>query len=437
MTYLDPPGGHGRPAASSPAAAPSGLDEPAERASAAAALARCVSVEAAKFAAAHWGRTPLLSRAAELPNPAGFTDLLSPADADELLSRRGLRTPFLRVAKDGQVLPAARYTGGGGAGAEIGDQVLDERILQLYADGATLVLQGLHRTWPALIDFTRDLSLAVGQPLQVNAYLTPADSQGFATHYDTHDVFVLQVDGRKHWRIHPPVLPDPLERQPWGGRADEVAATAQGPAALDVVLEPGDALYLPRGWLHSAQAQESSSLHLTVGVRALTRYALVEELLALAAEDQRLRATLPFGADVADPDAIEPELTETVEALREWLLRADPAAVAGRLRQRAWSASRPAPIRPLAQAAAITTLTADSRVTVRAGLHWQLVTEGERVALRLFDRTVTLPAQCGPGVRALLAGPAIRVGDLPGLDTDADRLTLTRRLLREAALTPA
>ncbi|WBB52779.1 cupin domain-containing protein [Verrucosispora sp. WMMD573] len=437
MTHLEPPGGHGRPAAPSSATMPSGLDEPAELVSATAALARCVSVEAAKFAAAHWGRTPLLSRAAELPNPAGFTDLLGPADADELLSRRGLRTPFLRVAKDGQVLPAARYTGGGGAGAEIDDQVLDERILQLYADGATLVLQGLHRTWPALIDFTRDLSLAVGQPLQVNAYLTPPDSQGFATHYDTHDVFVLQVDGHKHWRIHPPVLPDPLERQPWGGRADEVAATAQGAAALDFVLEPGDALYLPRGWLHSAQAQESSSLHLTVGVRALTRYALVEELLALAAEDQRLRATLPFGTDVADPDAIEPELTETVEALREWLLRADPAAVAARLRQRAWSASRPAPIRPLAQAAAITALTADSRVTVRAGLRWQLVPEGERLALRLFDRTVTLPAQCGPAVRALLTGPPIRVGDLPGLDTDADRLTLTRRLLREAALTPA
>ncbi|GIJ81013.1 Cupin superfamily protein [Micromonospora phaseoli] len=414
MTYLDPPGGHGRPAA----------------------LARCVSVEPAKFAAAHWGHTPLLSRAAELPNPVGFTDLFSPADADELLSRRGLRTPFLRVARDGQLLPAARYTGGGGAGAEIGDQVLDEKVLQLYADGATLVLQGLHRNWPAVIDFTGDLSAAVGQPMQVNAYLTPPGSQGFATHYDTHDVFVLQVDGRKHWRIHPPVLPDPLERQPWGGRADEVAATAQGPAALDVVLEPGDALYLPRGWLHSAQAQESSSLHLTVGIRALTRYALVEELLALAAEDQRLRATLPFGTDLADPDAIEPELTETVEALREWLLRAEPAAVAARLRQRAWPASRPAPIRPLAQAAAIDALDAESRVAARPGLRWQLAAAGERVALRLFDRTITLPAQCEPAVRALLAGDPIRVADLPGLDSDADRVTLTRRLLREAALTP-
>ncbi|MEU6207596.1 cupin domain-containing protein [Micromonospora musae] len=423
VTQLDPPGGHGCPAA--------------QPASVSAALARCVAVEPAKFAAAHWGQTPLLSRADELPDPAGFTDLFSPADADELLSRRGLRTPFLRIARDGELVPPARWTGGGGAGAEIGDQVLDERVLEQYAAGATLVLQGLHRNWPPLIDFARDLGLALGQPLQVNAYLTPAGNQGFATHYDTHDVFVLQVDGRKHWRIHPPVLPDPLEEQPWGGRADEVAATAQGPAALDVVLAPGDALYLPRGWLHSAQAQESSSLHLTVGVRALTRYALVEELLALAVEDRRLRAGLPLGIDLSDPDAVEPELTETVEALRDWLLRVDPSALADRLRRRSWPAARPAPIRPLAQAAAIDTLDVRSRLTLRPGLRWQLVPEAaDRVALRLFDRTVSLPAECEPAVRALLTGAVGRVGDLPGLPDDADRLVLARRLLREAVVVP-
>ncbi|MFC0527855.1 cupin domain-containing protein [Phytohabitans kaempferiae] len=413
-----------------PGGAPGGSSRPA--------LARCVAVEPAKFAGAYWGRAPLLSRATELAGPDGFRDLLSPEDADELLSRRGLRTPFLRVAKDGQVLPAARFTGGGGAGAEVGDQVLDERVLGLYADGATLVLQGLHRIWPPLVDLARELGGQLGQPLQVNAYLTPAGSQGFATHYDTHDVFVLQVHGRKRWRIHEPVLPDPLERQPWGGHADEVSAVAEGPAAIDEVLEPGDALYLPRGWLHSAQAQEGPSLHLTVGVKALTRYALVEALLELAAEDPRLRATLPYGVDLADPEQVEPELTETVEALRAWLAGAAPGPVADKLRARVWPAARPAPIRPLAQADAMAALGPDDHVSPRPGLRWRITAApDDRVALHAFDRTLTLPGGCAPALRALLEGGVTRVGDLPGLDTDEDRLVLARRLLREAVLVPA
>jgi lysine-specific demethylase/histidyl-hydroxylase NO66 len=385
----------------------------------------------------YWGRVPLLSLAHELPG-TGFADLLGPDDVDELLSRRGLRTPFLRVASQGSVLPAGRYTGGGGAGAEVSDQVIDDKTLRLYADGATLVLQGLHRLWPPLIDFTQRLGDELAQPLQVNAYLTPAGNQGFATHYDTHDVFVLQVDGRKHWRIHRPVLPDPLERQQWGGRADEVGATAEGEPYLDVELTPGDALYLPRGWLHSAQAQGHSSLHLTVGVRALTRYALVEELLGLAAEDQRLRASLPYGVDVSDTDAIAPEVAETVAALRDWLLTADPAAVADRLRDRWWAATRPAPIRPLAQLAAADSLTTDDRVTRRAGLRWQLTPDGPgHVTLRVPGQSLRLPDYCAPALRAVLSGGVHRVGDLPGLDDDADRLVLARRLMKEAVLVPA
>jgi hypothetical protein len=111
--------------------------------------------------------------------------------------------------------------------------------------------------------------------------------------------------------------------------------------------------------------------------------------------------------------------------------------LAGRLRRRAWPAARPAPNRPLAQAAAIRELTVDATVAVRPGLRWQLVPDGpERVALRVFDRTVSLPAHCAEAVRALLTDAVRRVGDLPGLDDDADRLVLTPRLLREAVLVP-
>ncbi|MBG0567474.1 cupin domain-containing protein [Actinoplanes aureus] len=401
------------------------------------ALSRVITLDPAEFAGARWGRSPLLTRAADLGGPGGFTDLLSPAAVDELLSRRGLRTPFLRVAQQGKVLPAGRFTGGGGAGAEIADQVVDEQVMRLYAGGATLVLQGLHRLWPPLVDFAAELGAELNRPLQVNAYLTPPAGQGFATHYDTHDVFVLQVDGRKQWCVHPPVLPDPLEEQAWGGRADEVAATAQGEPALDVVLEPGDALYLPRGWLHSARALGGRSLHLTVGIRGLTRYALVEELLTLAMEDPRLRATLPYGLDVADPEAIRPELDETVAALRDWLGTADPAALANRLRDRSWPAARPAPISPLAQLDFAGSLGPHDEIVARGGLRWQLATDGpDRVVLRLTGRELRFPAYCAPAVQTALDGDPHPVADLP-LDDDADRLVLARRLLTEGLVVPA
>ena len=400
------------------------------------ALSRAIAVDADKFAEAYWGRTPLLSRAGELAGPDGFADLLSPAAVDELLSRRGLRTPFLRIAQRGTVLPASRFTGSGGAGAEIGDQVLDDQVMRLYAEGATLVLQGLHRLWPPLIDYSRRLGAELRRPLQVNAYLTPPGSQGFSTHYDTHDVFVLQVDGTKRWRMHEPVLADPLERQAWGGRADEVSATAQGEPALDVVLEPGDALYLPRGWLHSAEAQGTRSLHLTVGVRALTRYALVEELLGLAVEDGRLRATLPYAVDVGDPDAIAGELTETVAALRDWLGTVQPAEIAERLRARDWPSARPEPVSPLAQLDFAAGLGVHDEIRAREGLRWRLTEDGaEHVVLRLVGRTLRFPAFCAPALRMALGGEPLRVGDLP-LDDDADRLVLARRLLNEALVVP-
>ncbi|BCJ39732.1 hypothetical protein GCM10010168_78120 [Actinoplanes ianthinogenes] len=399
------------------------------------ALAQVVAVDQDEFAATYWGRRPLLSRAADLGGPDGFAALLSADGVDELLSRRGLRTPFLRVAQHGKVLPATRYTGSGGAGAEIADQVHDEQVMRLYAGGATLVLQGLHRLWPPIVDLADRLGAQLRRPLQVNAYLTPPASQGFATHYDTHDVFVLQAEGEKRWCVHPPVLPDPLEQQPWGGHADEVAATAEGEPALDVVLHPGDALYLPRGWLHSARSQTSRSLHLTVGIRGLTRYALVEELLLAAAADPRLRAGLAYGTDLTDPETVATELTATIDALRAWLPTADPAMIAGRLRERTWSQTRPAPLRPLAQHDFAAGLTPLDEVAVRPGLRWTLERAGDQVILQLTGRHLRLPERCAAALRHALDGRVHRVGDLP-LPDDADRLVLARRLLTEGVLVP-
>jgi ribosomal protein L16 Arg81 hydroxylase len=396
------------------------------------ALSRCVPVGRAEFAAGYWGKRPLFTRAERLGG--GFSDLFSVAAVDELVSSRALRTPFVRMAKEGSVLPPARFTGPGGFGAEVGDQLDSAEVLAEFAAGATLVLQGLHRTWPPVAEFARRLAAELGHPAQVNAYITPASSRGFDPHYDVHDVFVLQIAGEKHWRIHEPVHVDPLRDQPWSDHRDAVAARAQEEPAIDETFRPGDALYLPRGWIHSAEALGGVSVHLTIGVAAYTRHDVVREAVERVADTAALRASLPLGFDPSDASAVTAVVEETVDALLAAL--SDPAAreaVAGavgqRLLRRRRADSPPAPVRPLATIAAAEGLSAASVVVARPGLRPEVSVEVETVTVRLPAKTVALPIAAQDAVRRLLDGTPVRVGELPLEERSA--VVVARRLLRE------
>jgi bifunctional lysine-specific demethylase and histidyl-hydroxylase NO66 len=414
------------------------LGRPGAHASGRPALRRCVAGDPEAFAAQAWGRHAVLSRADDLakgfggdaPSRPGFDDLFSLEAVDELLSRRGLRTPFIRVAKQGQVVDSSHFTGGAGVGAEVGDQVRDDRLATLFADGHTVVLQGVHRTWGPVTDLATGLGTDLGHPVQVNAYVTPPSSQGFSAHYDVHDVFVLQIAGSKRWHVHAPVHADPLRGQPWNDHADAVRARAQEEPLLDEVLHPGDALYLPRGFLHSATALGGVSAHLTVGVHVVTRYALLEALVESLADDPELRRTLPLGIDVADPEQLAPHLDEVAARMAAQLRAAadEPERVAGRVRRRVWSGNRPEPLRPLAHAAALGSLDERTAVRSRAGLKWRLVT-GDPVRLELPGRALDLAAGEDDAVRLLLTGDVVRVGELPGAPVE-----LVRRLLRDGVL---
>src|SRR5438105_2249456 len=127
-------------------------------------------------------------------DPRGFDDLLSYADVDHIVSSTSLRTPAFRSVKGGKGLPTSAYTRTARTGSDRITGVADPAaIYREFEGGATIVLQGLHRYWLPLARFCRDLELALGHPVQVNAYITPPGSQGLAVHSDEHDVFVLQV----------------------------------------------------------------------------------------------------------------------------------------------------------------------------------------------------------------------------------------------------
>lgn len=342
-------------------------------------------------------------------------------------------------------------------------------MLAEFAAGATIVLQGLHRLWPPLIDFTRALVDELGHPAQVNAYVTPASSRGFDPHYDVHDVFVLQIAGEKHWRIHAPVHPDPLSSQPWGDHRADVAREAQNEPVIDAVLRPGDALYLPRGWIHSAVALGGTSVHLTIGVSAFTRADVVRALVSSLDEVAALRGSLPLGIDLSDPEALRPVVDETVAELVRALtrgadasraaggpapvttgsaadtrtdypakaVRPDPAAVVSRsLAARFAATTRPEPVSPLATIDAISALGAASAVRWRGSLPARIDSDGARVRIVTPTKTVALPGEAEAAVRRLHFGGNVTLAELPGLDID-DAVVVVSRLLREGILVPA
>ena len=203
-----------------------------------------------------------------------------------------------------------------------------------FSDGATVIFQQLQLRIPALARLCEALGRVFSSRIQTNAYLTPPNGlAGFKPHWDTHDVFVLQVMGSKRWFVHGEDTALPLR-----GQQSETAEAATAPITRELELRCGDALYLPRGLIHSAKTGSEASLHITLGVTAFTwADFLLQGVAAAALETRALRHNLPIGFAGPGLAAVEREriCRERLEILWSAL---DPA--------RSGSTSRTKPRRP-------------------------------------------------------------------------------------------
>jgi bifunctional lysine-specific demethylase and histidyl-hydroxylase NO66 len=390
------------------------------------AVERCVG-DAAAFVRDHWATAPLLRRGA---GPEGFDDLLSLDGVDRFLSTSP-RTPAFRLVKDGQPLPPAAYTKSGQIGSQpLADLADAGKVYDHFHAGATIVLQGLHRYWPPLTAFCRDLELFLTHPVQVNAYLTPPASRGLGVHHDTHDVFVLQVHGRKLWQVWDAAVPFPLPHQ---RKLPPGAEAPAGPPLVDAELAPGDCLYVPRGFRHAARTAQTASLHLTVGISTRNWNEILREVVELATEEAWFREGLPLGfAD--DPAALASSLAERVAELRRFLDKVDLDRVAGRTARRFWAGRAPLLAGQLQQLLALDELDDATVVRRRPGVVCRLEVSGDRLTVLLGDRELAMPARLEPAMRRLLAAGSFAVADLAGLLDAPSRLVLVRRLVREGLL---
>jgi ribosomal protein L16 Arg81 hydroxylase len=367
------------------------------------------------FRTQYWERDVLFLRR----QAAGFfADLMTLDDLDSILSDGGCYEPEVSVIVNGrnQAVPD--------------DYLRLETIYAHYRRGATIEVNYIHRRWEPLARLCRSMSHEISAPLNVNAYLTPAGAQGFGTHFDTHDVFILQIHGTKLWRLYEPSQRLP-EAQEMAGEHD----SPPGPVRSTAQLRPGDLLYLPRGTPHDASANDSASLHLTIGVHPVTWASVAREALnEIVSRDVRYREALPMGfaADEAVATSSYRHLADLMTNLADQL-RATGVVEAAAQTVRALTVP---PLRGhLLDLESLGTLGLGSKVCQRPSLVWATRDRGEVIELEFNGKVLGFPARVRPQLLFATQNLAFTIHDLPGDLDEPGRLGLVSTLVREGFLT--
>lgn len=248
--------------------------------------------------------------------PARFAGLISLDDIDRIVTTFDLREGQLAMANASSHVDSDSYVDGA--------SFIDRgAVADHYRRGATIILNQAHQFDPALSRLCRGLEYVFSSHVQTNIYLTPPNAQGFRTHYDNHDVLVIQVEGEKAWRLY-----DMPIATPFRGEGFEAGKYEPGELRQEFVLKPGDCAYVPRGLMHDAQTSGNKpSLHITVGLITRTwADVMLEAVSEVALRSPELRRSLPPG--FARPDFDRTKAREHLTALARTLadeVKLDPA----------------------------------------------------------------------------------------------------------------
>jgi len=217
--------------------------------------------------------------------PERFAGLISLDDIDRIVTTLDLREGQLSLANAAAHVDSDAYV-------DEANFIDRGAVADHYRRGSTIVLNQAHQFDPALARLCRGLEHVFSSHVQTNIYLTPPSAQGFRTHYDNHDVLVIQVEGEKAWRLY-----DMPISTPFRGEGFEAGKYEPGELRQEFVLKPGDCAYVPRGLMHDAQTSgDKPSLHITVGLITRTWADLMLEAVSEAAlRSPDLRRSLPPG----------------------------------------------------------------------------------------------------------------------------------------------
>jgi ribosomal protein L16 Arg81 hydroxylase len=371
----------------------------------------------------YWEKQPLVVQRDERDFYAG---LLTLADIDLILATSSLHDGDLRVVADGAETSVTQL---------IQDDLESktnglEAVYREYRAGATINLTFLHERWAPLAGLCRSLSTQLSAAIHGNVYLTPPGTRGLTPHHDNHDVFVLQLHGSKHWTIYPTQTPLPLKDQHFSMPAEGVGEPVQ-----EFTVTPGDLVYLPRGTVHAATADDATSLHLTIGVSPMVWAAVVRTAIdRVFHEDVRFRTALPAG--FADSDELRARATADLRGLLEVLTaEISPKDVIRESVGRVFQRRQPVLAGHLLDLEAAPSVDLHTPLRVRPDLEWLLSRDDEEVHLEFHGKRIDLPAYVGDELSFMVKADRFAGTEIPGSLDDAGRLVLVRQLLQEGFLT--
>jgi ribosomal protein L16 Arg81 hydroxylase len=352
--------------------------------------------------------------------PAYFSGLLSIDHLDRILTTGLVKYPEISLVQNEKNIRSEEYVDADD------DRVDPIRATRLFRQGATIIFTHLHQRLPSLGRLCEGLARRFASRMQTNIYLTPPSAQGFAPHWDTHDVFILQVAGTKRWSIYDTKIPLPLRGQYFDRTLHE-----PGPVSMEFDLEPGDVCYLPRGAIHSAVSSTDTSLHITTGLIAYTWIdLLLQAVVAAGIDDVSLRENLPMGwPALVDEPQLAREYTARVQRLVAHLhSAAPPFSVLGESISEEYSSLSAGLLK---RAILANELTLASVVRIRPDAESELSENGEQCAVRSGAKEFEMPAAALPALKVLEAQGTIAIGALPDSLDDESKLVLVRRLLAE------
>ncbi|MEY9966678.1 ribosomal protein L16 Arg81 hydroxylase [Streptacidiphilus sp. MAP12-16] len=347
------------------------------------------------FFAEHFNKKPLLHKGALAGR---LHDLPSVGQLDDLLALEVAPTSYLRVTKGGKGVPSSAYTRTVARGAALAEAVSADKVYELFRSGGTVTWNSLNHILPSTRRLTEPFADAFACPTEVVLFVTPAGNDGFAPHHDSIDVFVVQVNGTKTWKVWgtPQVRP-----------GDEGSHTLEelGEPVIEVTLTPGDVLYVPHGTPHAAAANREMSLHLSVGVQPRRWRDLLRETVDAIVADEAFHGFPSLDGD-QEPTAVT-ALAARLRLLQDRLAAVDPASEARRLagtgRVRG-GAARP---REFERLSAADTLAPGAGVR-RSAVPVQIgASDGARTSLFVKGHRLAVPDAVAAALRALESGPAV------------------------------